>query len=840
MLGCQVRRYDIMHSASALSSPPLHLPRLRQLASGCVISAVQQPGAGKACLIVEVQAGSHDEPAEWPGLAHFLEHLLFLGGERYLGEQRLLPYGQACSARINASTGARRTQYHCEVPAALLEPAGLRLLDMLSSPRLAVDDQVRECNVLQAEFQARAADSQQQSLCALLSAVAEGHPCHAFVAGNSASLQPQSEAFRLALRTYHQHFYHAANCRLMLVGPQPASELLALGERLAVSLAECSTAAVAALPAPLLPLRASHWCLQQDGAAGRLWLGLVWQTQETALAPALQLLGEHLACELPGGFLHGLRQAGLVEELRVHVPYQHAGQAILGLELTLSGVSSAACAMVRSALLDWLQHAAEASFWSEALAARACELPWRLAGLSPLELGFFWLNEGDADPSTAPGTTLQRLLHGFSGAQLVSVLSQASPGMPTVRACGFDLALAPADLPTLARSWSWPTRLRNPLLEPLPEYSPGELPEACHRVVVTREQGALLMRWEFPAELTAGQIQSWRGALSEARGAGRRLGVQISGQAIGRNWQLQVQGPAPLLPQATRMVLLGLLRAGHMEPKQAEPLHPMAGSQAASEMPIRRLLQWLPDVLAGGGSRLVLPDHCALAEPWRLARWHGVLVGPEKLLVPMAGALREMPGQGGNAARAPALAAGRHWHYLDNTASDAALLLYCPLPGAEVVVAACWRFLGLYLAPAFYQRLRVELQLGYGLFSGFHEVDGQGGLLFAVQSSTADPQALLAHIECFLAAQAERLSTLSPGQLREQASALAQRLLAQNLNTAELAALHWQQRMAGHGPERVADLRAALEGLSHQALIDALQQLRQAAAGWLLLACKPS
>src|SRR3546814_5317501 len=54
---------------------------------------------------------SHDEPLAYPGLAHFLEHLLFLGSDGFTGEQRLMPFVRTCAGQLNATTQARHTEY---------------------------------------------------------------------------------------------------------------------------------------------------------------------------------------------------------------------------------------------------------------------------------------------------------------------------------------------------------------------------------------------------------------------------------------------------------------------------------------------------------------------------------------------------------------------------------------------------------------------------------------------------------------------------------------------------------------------------------------------------------
>ena len=415
--------------------PTLAPPFQRIAAGGCRVAVVSRPDERRACLIVEVAAGSHDEPPAWPGLAHFLEHLLFLGGEGYPAERRLLPFVQASGGRVNASTGARLTEYHCEVPAELLEEAGLRLLDMLARPRLDADAQLAEAQVLEAEYLARGADPRQQGLCALLDALALGHPCHAFVAGNGASLAPRRDDFRATVADFHRRFYRAGNCRLMLVGPQPAPELLALGERLAALLIP-GEAPVRSVPPAMLPLCSHHWHLGQASAAPRLWLGLALEGRAEGARAALGWLREQISSDLPGSLQQQLREAGLIDGWDVQSAYAHAGQALLALEVEPVADDDRACAQVRAALLRWLSAFAARAPWREALATQAAERPWQLAALAPLELGRFWLEQGAGQPDGDALRNLAAMLAGVGEERLSSVRASAllAPGPTSV--CG--------------------------------------------------------------------------------------------------------------------------------------------------------------------------------------------------------------------------------------------------------------------------------------------------------------------------------------------------------------------------------------------------------------------
>ncbi|NWE37388.1 pyrroloquinoline quinone biosynthesis protein PqqF, partial [Pseudomonas gingeri] len=185
----------------------------------------------RCAAALRVAAGSHDVPLAWPGLAHFLEHLLFLGTERFPAHEGLMAYVQRQGGQVNASTRERTTDFFFEVPVAAFEAALERLGDMLAHPRLTIEDQLREREVLQAEFIAWSQDAAAQQQQALLEGGAADHPLRAFHAGNRDSLPVEREGFQHALRDFYEGFYQTGQMTLSLAGPQSLAELEALAQQ---------------------------------------------------------------------------------------------------------------------------------------------------------------------------------------------------------------------------------------------------------------------------------------------------------------------------------------------------------------------------------------------------------------------------------------------------------------------------------------------------------------------------------------------------------------------------------------------------------------------------------
>lgn len=106
----------------------------RCLANGLQVIAECHPEAYSVALGLFVGVGSRDEPREWSGVSHFLEHMAFKGNERYSAEE-LNEAFERIGAFHNAMTDEECTNYHLAVLPEYW-PQALELLGELVRPGL--------------------------------------------------------------------------------------------------------------------------------------------------------------------------------------------------------------------------------------------------------------------------------------------------------------------------------------------------------------------------------------------------------------------------------------------------------------------------------------------------------------------------------------------------------------------------------------------------------------------------------------------------------------------------------------------------------------------------------
>jgi insulysin len=91
--------------------------RALELLNGMRVLLVSDPNAAedKAAASLNVSVGHLMDPLGLPGLAHFCEHMLFLGTERFPIENDYAKYLSAHAGASNAYTASDHTNYHFDV-----------------------------------------------------------------------------------------------------------------------------------------------------------------------------------------------------------------------------------------------------------------------------------------------------------------------------------------------------------------------------------------------------------------------------------------------------------------------------------------------------------------------------------------------------------------------------------------------------------------------------------------------------------------------------------------------------------------------------------------------------
>lgn len=187
---------------------------------------ISDPDAEKAAAALDVNVGSRQDPAGRDGLAHFLEHMLFLGTEKYPEAGEYQQFISAHGGSHNAFTAFEHTNYFFDIESPYLEQVLDRFSQFFVAPRFDAAYVEREKNAVHSEYLAKIRDDQRRSLDALQALINPGHPFHGFSVGNLETLadRPAATVRDDLLRFYEAH-YSANQMALVVVGPQSLDEL---------------------------------------------------------------------------------------------------------------------------------------------------------------------------------------------------------------------------------------------------------------------------------------------------------------------------------------------------------------------------------------------------------------------------------------------------------------------------------------------------------------------------------------------------------------------------------------------------------------------------------------
>ena len=147
------------------------------------------PETQKSAACCDVHAGSMADPDEAPGLAHFLEHMLFLGTEKYPIENAYSAFLNSHGGHSNAYTSQENTVYYFDVQNEAFEEAIDMFASFFTCPLFNETATDREINAVDNENTKNLQADNWRCFQPLKSLARADHPFNKFSTGNKDTLQ---------------------------------------------------------------------------------------------------------------------------------------------------------------------------------------------------------------------------------------------------------------------------------------------------------------------------------------------------------------------------------------------------------------------------------------------------------------------------------------------------------------------------------------------------------------------------------------------------------------------------------------------------------------------------
>ncbi|XP_064386894.1 nardilysin-like isoform X2 [Halichondria panicea] len=191
-------------------------------------SADQGKSLRSACGVC-IRTGSYCDPPQVQGLAHLLEHMVFMGSEKYPGENTFDAFTSKHGGFDNASTDYEKTVFQFSVHPQYFQEGLDMFAHFFASPSLLKQSLDREIEAVDNEFQT-AVQNDGDRLERLIASVARpGHSFTNFVWGNRDSLkkQPRKNGVDLhkALNTYYKRHYSSHYMTVVVMSCYPLDTL---------------------------------------------------------------------------------------------------------------------------------------------------------------------------------------------------------------------------------------------------------------------------------------------------------------------------------------------------------------------------------------------------------------------------------------------------------------------------------------------------------------------------------------------------------------------------------------------------------------------------------------
>uniref|UniRef100_A0A1Y1LI14 Insulin-degrading enzyme n=1 Tax=Photinus pyralis TaxID=7054 RepID=A0A1Y1LI14_PHOPY len=220
-----LKRYDNITK----SAEDKRLYRGLELSNRMKVLLVSDHTTDKSAAALDVNVGYLSDPDYLPGLAHFCEHMLFLGTEKYPNENDYSKFLSEHGGGSNAATYPDHTVYYFDIVPEHLKGALDRFSQFFIAPLFTETATERELNAVNSEHEKNIPsdlwrlDQLDKSTCN------PNHPFHKFGTGNKDTLChiPKEKGInvRTELLKFHELWYSSNIMALAILGKESLDEL---------------------------------------------------------------------------------------------------------------------------------------------------------------------------------------------------------------------------------------------------------------------------------------------------------------------------------------------------------------------------------------------------------------------------------------------------------------------------------------------------------------------------------------------------------------------------------------------------------------------------------------
>uniref|UniRef100_A0A8C4F7H0 Insulin-degrading enzyme n=1 Tax=Dicentrarchus labrax TaxID=13489 RepID=A0A8C4F7H0_DICLA len=203
-----------------------------EFTNGLKAMLISDPTTDKSSAALDVQIGSLSDPGNISGLAHFCEHMLFLGTKKYPKENEYSQFLSEHAGSSNAFTSGEHTNYYFDVSHEHLQGALDRFAQFFLCPLFDESCKDREVNAVDSEHEKNLMNDAWRLFQLEKATGNPNHPFSKFGTGNKLTLEtrPSKDGIdiRQELLQFHSTYYSSNLMGLCVLGRESLDDLTSM------------------------------------------------------------------------------------------------------------------------------------------------------------------------------------------------------------------------------------------------------------------------------------------------------------------------------------------------------------------------------------------------------------------------------------------------------------------------------------------------------------------------------------------------------------------------------------------------------------------------------------
>jgi len=810
---------------------------------------VSDPKTDKSAAALSVYRGSFHDPDQRLGLAHFLEHMLFIGTAKYPEVDTFQRFITANGGSSNAYTALDHTNYFFDVKNSALDEGIDRFAHFFIDPLLSAEYVEREKNAVHSEYQMQIKDDGWRGYMVSKQALNPKHPGHRFTIG---SLDTLAGDVKPELDRWFAENYSADQMGLVVLSDQSLDQLQALVEPLFGQIPNKdigpSYPKTPVFAQGQLPARLSSQSLKDRG---QLSLSFpIPNTLANYRQKPEQYVSNLLGHEGPGSLHSELTARGWIESLGVGTQdFDHTTSLFsINIQLTKTGQGHVDEILALVFLQLDQMRAVAPDQWRYDEQAKLAELAFRFQERGSTVGFVYQMAPRLRDYPATDLLVAPYLMQGFDPGMIRSLLSRLTPDNALV-----ELATPDFTSPNSEAWFGVPFALeRGPLLRDssqqvikganlrLPEANPylpenlNLLPADDSDIALAIDQPGLRLWLDTDVSFTTPRaniavdllvpgglssladssfaqlfVKLLNDELTQRTYPALLAGLNANVAATAEGIAIRIGGYNDKQPEFTGFILDQLLTAPLVADRFATLKQSLIRDlrNTGKDKPYNQALARLETTLLS--SRWDPLDQAALLEQTSLAQltaWRQETFRELAVMGGLHGNVSQEDAQNLADLLTTVLPLNRQdrqrpqVQQLTESAeidlavdhNDAALLLYVQDPDDSFASRAKSALAGQLLRSPFFSELRTEQQLGYVVSAGIRRMDTQSGNLFLVQSPKADVTYLENATITFMRDYVAQWDSLPEAVFEQQKSGLITRLTERDKNLDQRSQRYWR------------------------------------------------